>query len=222
MYKIAFIAIIITTILHASNPKPYAALGDVIYNNAEIIQSLKNIEKYADQKQDIDKYIREVEAAKKLGFKIESGQIKESNKEYLNSLRKLSKTNDYYMRSIQATYNSAMKNRDFDLFYRMINGKFIDVRKHKKEILDYYFKNKESINTSGVIEMFLAEDATLKAKKKKKRKQYKTKKELEEEKIQRIRKNDTEEKKRIERELEKELELRKQKIREEQKRELTD
>jgi len=219
MYKI-FLITILATILSATNPKPYAVLGDVIYDNVETIAALKELDAYKVYRDDIDKYIAEVAATKALGYKIEQGKAKGSKKEYLEHLRKLSTTNDYFMRSINSIYKNAMQKKNFELFSSIINGHLIDTKKNKQEIIDYYFKHQEDINSSGVIDAFLAEDAALKARKEAQRKRYKTKKQREEEKIKRIRKNDKENQERIEKELEKDLESKKLKIREDQKKEL--
>ena len=219
MYKIFFITIL-ATILCASNPKPYAVLGDVIYDNVKTIEALKELDAYKVYTADIDSYVAKVVATKALGYKIEQGKAKESKKVYLENLRNLSTTNDYFMRSINGVYKNAMQKRDFDLFSAIINGHFIDTNKNKQEIIDYYFKHQEDINASGVIDEFLAEDAALKARKEAQRKRYKTKKQREEEKIKRIRKNDKENQERIEKELDKALETKKLKIREDQKKEL--
>ena len=219
MYKILLISILVT-FLAAANPKPYSALGDVIYDNLQTIESLKELDIYAKYQNDIDTYINEVTATKALGYKIEKGIAKESKKEYLERLRNLSTKNDYFMRTIKSTYTNAMKEKKFDQFTAIINGHYIDTDKNKQEIIDYYFKNQEDINSSGVIDEFLAEDAALKARKEAQRKHYKTKKQREEEKIKRIRENDKENQERIEKELEKDLETKKLKIREHQKKEL--
>ncbi len=219
MYKILLVTILVT-ILNASNPKPYAVLGDVIYNNVKTIEALKGLSIYNVYKNDIDKYVAEVAATKALGYKIEQGKAKESKKEYLERLRKLSTTNDYFMRSIHSIYENAMQKKNFNLFSAIINRHLIDTNKNKQKIIDYYFKHRADINSSGVIDTFLAEDADLKARKEAQRKRYKTKKQLEEEKIKRIRENDRENQKRIENELENELESKKLKIREDQKKEL--
>ena len=78
-----------------------------------------------------------------------------------------------------------------------------------------------TVSDSGVIENFLNEDAKLKALKDAQRKKYKSKKTLQEEKIQRVRKNDKEAKIKLENRLENDLIQKKLKIRENQKKELS-
>ncbi|MDQ7068936.1 MAG: hypothetical protein Q9M40_13755 [Sulfurimonas sp.] len=220
MYKLILITLL-TTFLSANNPKPYAVLGDVIYDNLSKIESLKQLDTYKLYENDIDEYVKEVSDAKKQGFSLEKSSTSKERKEYLNKLRKLSKTNDYFLRSINSQYKESMKNSDYELFSEIINSKLIDTEANKKEIIDYYYKNKEFINSEGVIDNFLKEDARLKALKEAQKKYYKTKKQLEAEKIKRIRENDKTQQKKLEAELQNDLNKKKEEIRKTQKRELS-
>lgn len=219
MYKLLLITLL-TNLLLANNPKPYAVLGDVIYDNVDKIESLEKIDAYGLYKEDIIKYVAEVNKTKSEGFKLEAKKSALSNKEYLNKLRSLSKTNDFYLRSVKSNYHSSMKNDNYDLFSDVINSGLMNTDECKQEIIDYYYKHKEDINASGVIENFLNKDAALKALKEAQRKKYKTKKMREEEKIKRIRAEDAKAKAALEKKLETDLENKKLKIRQEQKREL--
>jgi len=219
MYKLLFITFI-ATILSAHNPLPYAALGNIIYDNAEKIQQLTDIDAYNVYKDDIEQYLKDLKVTKVLGYKLEKESASSLKKKYLNSLRRLSKKNDYYLRSINTQYNEAMKSKNYKLFLQIINKKLINIKKHKKEIIDYYYTNQENIDKSGVIDELLKEDARLKALKESQKRRYKTKKELEAEKIKRIRENDKLARQKLEAELQKDLINKKEKIREIQKREL--
>ncbi|MDF1876582.1 hypothetical protein JHD47_01985 [Sulfurimonas sp. SAG-AH-194-L11] len=220
MYKLILITFL-TTLLAAHNPKPYAALGDVIYDNVQNIESLKSIDTYKLYEDDIDKYVSEVYKTKQEGYKIEKSSTSVEKKEYLNKLRSLSKTNDYFLRSLKTLYNEAMNKENYKLFSQIINSGLIDIQNKKKEIIDYYYKHKEDIDPKGVIDTFLEEDKRLKAIKEAQKKHYKTKKQLEVEKIQRIRQNDKEEQKRLEEALQKDLNSKKAEIRKIQKKELS-
>ena len=219
MYKLLLFTFMLT-FLYANNPKPYAALGNIIYDNIQKIDSLQKLTAYKLYKSDIAEYVRKVKLAKQEGFEIESGNAKINKKKYLMKLRKLSKINDYYLRSIRSNYISSMENNDYELFSEIINCGLIDVNKNKNEIIDYYYKHKEDMNASGVIENFLNDDAKLKALKDAQRKRYKTKKMLEEEKIKRIREKDKKAQEALEIKLQNELQDKKLKIREDQKKEL--
>jgi hypothetical protein len=219
MYKLLLITIF-TTILFSSNPRPYAALGDVIYNNVAKIEALSYLDAYSLYAKEINAYVSEVKATKVEGIKLEMGEPSISKKEYLNRLRKLSKTNDYFLRGIRSNYKNSMSTNNFKLFSAVINSGLMDSDKNKNEIIDYYYKHEEDIDPKGVIEEFLNNDAKLKALKEAQKKHYKTKKMLEEEKIKRIREKDQRAQKALEMKLQNELQNKKLKIREEQKKEL--
>lgn len=221
MYKIIILTILTTFALAQNTPKPYAALGDVIYDSVTKIEKLKDVKGYEVFTDDIQKYVSEVQVAMKDGYKLEEGKVGVSKKEYLNKLRKLSKTNDFYLRKIKSSYKSSMKTNDFEQFSQIINNELIDVNSSKKEIIDYYYEHEADINATGVIEDFLTEDAKLKALKDAQRKKYKSRKTLQEEKIKRIRANDEEAKIELENKLQKDLIQKKLQIRENQKKELS-
>jgi hypothetical protein len=207
-------------VLAMANPKVYAALGDVIYNNALKIEKLKEITLFADQQSEIDSYLSQVEKLKEQGYKIERGDKTIDKKVYLNKLRELSKTNDYYARYARKVFRDAIKQEDSDTFEKIINTGFIDTKRNKDKIINYYFAHQEEVNPEGVIQAYLDEDAKLRAKREAQRKYYKTKRQLEEEKIRRIRKNDAEKQAALEKKLEEEVIRKKEEIIKEQKTEL--
>jgi len=219
MYKLILITLM-TTFLSAHNPNPYAALGDVIYDNVSNIESLKQIDSYRLYADDIDKYVSEVDEAKTQGYELEKAATSKTKNDYLNRLRTLSKTNDYFLRSINNKYKESMKKDDYKLFLQIINSGLINTQKKKKEIINYYYKNKENIDSTGVIDTFLEEDAKLRLKKDRQKKHYKTKKQLEAEKIKRIRENDKAAQKKLEEDLQKDLNTKKAEIRKIQRKEL--
>jgi len=189
MYKLLF-TILISTFLSANNPKPYAALGDIIFNNVEKINSLQKLVLYKSYVKDISEYVLEVENTKKKGFLLELNKAKITNKEYLIKLRELSKTNDYFLRSIRSNYKKSMDTDNYALFSEIINCGLIDIKKNKDEIIDYYYKHQEDIDARGVIESLLAEDTKLKALKDAQKKRSKNKKIQEEKEVKRIREID--------------------------------
>jgi len=225
MYKIILLTILTTFLLSQDSlnpyPKPYAALGDVIYHNVDKIEKLKNINGFEFFKGDIESYVSEVEKTKEDGYQLEKNQSRISKKEYLNRLRTLSKKNDFYLRTIKSGYLSSMKSNNYEQFSQIINSELIDVNSSKRVIIDYYYEHEDDINASGVIETFLDEDARLKALKDAQRKKYKSKKTLQEEKILRMRKNDEEAKIKLENKLQDDLVQKKLEIRENQKKELS-
>lgn len=218
--KKIIITLLCTTFLFANNPIVYAALGDVIYNNVDKINNLKSISQYSAEIDKIDKYVSSVEKTKKSGFSIERGEKKINKIDYLNSLRKLSKTNDYFVRSAKKNFKQAISKEDSLLFSKIVNSGLVDTQKYKEKIINYYFEHAEDINASGIIQSYLDEDKKLKAKKEIQVKHYQSKKMREEAKIRRIRKEDKEKQEALEKKLDAELKAKKRQIREEQKSEL--
>ena len=219
MYK--FILILLFTIsLNASNPKPYATLGDIIYNNAQKIEKLQFISSFQLEKNAINKYIKELKATRQYGFELEKKKANRNKNVYLNKLRKLSKTNDYYLRNAKTIYSKAMKEKDYKLFSEIVNSGLINLEENKKKIVNYYYKHTAYIKNEGIIKELVDEDIKRKAKRRALRRRYKTKKDLELEKIERIRKNDKLEKLKLEEELQKDLQKRKLEIRVNQEQEL--
>ncbi len=220
MYKILLLTIL-TTFLIASNPKPYAVLGDVIYNNVKNIGKLQNIASCQISKEDIQKYIHDVNKTKQYGFELESKVKGRDKKFYLDRLRELSKINDEYLRMVKSGYIQSMKQNNFKLFSHIVNSGLLDLSASKTEIIDYYYKHSEDINASGVIETFLEEDKRLKLQKEALKRARKSQKELEEEKIKRIRENDRIAKEKLEEKLQNNLDQEQEEIRENQKKELS-
>ncbi len=209
-----------STLLFSSNPIVYAALGDVIYNNVQSIKKLKEIEYYQAMHDNIDAYLLEVEETKKMGFAIENGDKSLDKKVYLQKLRALSKQNDTFVRNANTAFKQSLEDVDSTLFAQLVNSGLINTKKHKDEILEYYYGHKEDINVTGVIENYLESDRKL-AQSKQKRNQYvKTKKMKEAEKIRRIRKQDLQEQEKLEQKLDAEVNRKKLEIRKEQKKEL--
>ncbi len=212
--------LLLSTLLFAQNPIAYAALGDVIYNNVNKIENLKNIDEYKIYDEKIDKYVADVKQAKKEGFALENGSDSVTKQVYLNKLRALAKTNDFFVRSVASSYDAAKKQEESRRFSQLINSGLLDVSERKKEIVDYYFAHAQDMNTTGLIQSYLDADAKLRAKKEAQQKRYKSKKEREAERIRQIRENDRRTKEKLENKLQKELKEKKLEIREYQKEEL--
>ena len=157
--------LLLATLLFTQSPRPYAALGDKIYNNAFLLENIQEIPEFSVISDKLKVYIKEVEVAKKKGYALEASESGITKKEYLLLLRKLDKTNKYYLRFVDSTYKTAIKDENSELFVMLINSGLIDVEQYKKEILNYYDKHQEDIEIAGIIKLFLDE----KSKKVKKR-----------------------------------------------------
>ena len=199
------------------NPKVYASLGDAIYNNLSNIEKLKQIEKYKVFTKKIDAYLKKVKQTKVFGYEVESGKRSNVKLDYLKQLREHKKVNDYFIRSAHDAFKSAIETKDNALFIDIVNSGLIDTRANQKDIMAYYKAHSSEINPKGVIQTFLDEEYAWKN-----RKQWKpkTKAQLQKEKVARLRKNDKLDAEALEKRLSKELKLKKEKIIQEQEREL--
>jgi uncharacterized membrane protein YheB (UPF0754 family) len=212
---------LLATFLLAKNPNVYAALGDVIYDNAIKIEKIRTIVEDDISAAMIDKYLADVKKAKDDGFKIEAGKIIDK-KAYLNKLRELSKTNDFFVRYVYKRYKKALKEDDSWLFSQMVNSGLMDTKKYKDEIVEYYMTHSDVMDTKGIIKKYLDEYEQLKAQQKvSKVKVTLTKEEIQRARIERLRRNDKLKQEAIKKSLEEEVAQEKSKIREEQIKELS-
>ena len=201
----------------AVHPKVYESLGNEIYSNAAHIEKLKTLDLYTQYTNTIDTYISDVNKTKILGYQVESGNRKNIKLEYLNQLRKHKKVNDYFIRSAQSAFKSALDSKDNILFVGIVNSGLLDTSKNRKAIMNYYKMHKKDMNPQGIMQIFLDEEE---ASKNKKYFKSKTKKQIQEEKIARLRKNDILDKAALEKKLSDALKAEKAEIRKEQEREL--
>ncbi|WP_373036400.1 hypothetical protein [Sulfurimonas sp.] len=207
--------------LSFKNPQVYAALGDVIYDNVEKIEKLKYIPKFSQFEGKIDAYIKEVYKAKDIAYAIEAGDKTKDKKEYLEKLRELSKTNDFFKRTTMNLFESSMLTQDNELFLQTLNSELIDTKKYKDKILEYYFAHSTEMEATGVIQKYLDEDKMLMKQQETTKKAVLTKKQIQEAKIKRIRRNDKAKQESIQKALEEEVMKKKKEIRKEQVEELT-
>ncbi len=59
MIKTLLTTTLLLSLLNASNPTIYSALGDIIYNDVEKIERLQSIEEYTQYHSDIVQYAKE-------------------------------------------------------------------------------------------------------------------------------------------------------------------
>ncbi|MFT5836252.1 MAG: DNA-binding transcriptional regulator YiaG [Sulfurimonas sp.] len=220
MIKLLLLSLL-STLLIAQNPKVYSALGDVIYNNVQNIEKLKNINFFSEFEEKIDSYVKDVYKAKDIGYAIQSGNEKVDKKQYLQTIRELSKINDFFYRLIIKSYKFSIIDQNNLFFSKIINSGMIDTKKNKDEILEYYFAHSYDMNSSGVIQKYLDEDEKLKQKQTVSKKQTLSKKQIQDAKIKRIREKDKAKQESIQKTLEDELIKKKRDIRKEQIDELT-
>lgn len=215
--KQIILILIFSIILLAKTPDVYSALGDVIYNNVKNIENLKKISSFKKYENKINNYALRVKGLKKMGFSIESGDIKIDKLVYLQKLRELSKTNDFFVIKTIESFKISIKDEDSKLFYIIINSGLLNIQRYKFQVKKYYLSHSNDVNITGVIQKYIEIDLP---KKKKTKSKALTKKEKQAAKIKRIREKDRLKQEAIKKSLEDETKRKKIKIREEQKREL--
>lgn len=201
MRMILFLSLFVT-LLMGQNPKAYSAIGDTIFNNIEKIASLKNISQYKRYAKKIDNYQRDVIKAKRRGFSLDTTDNPITKKKYLKKLRVLIGTNDFFINLVNRDFIISIKTENSEFFSDIVNTGIIDTTKHKNEIIEYYIEHKESIKLRGLLEKIIDKYTKLNAKKKKKKSL--SAKELQKEKIKRVREKDIKEQQALEMKLEKE------------------
>ncbi len=208
------------TLAFAQNPIAYAALGDVIYNNAVGIKKLQNIQSFEILKPKIKKYLHDVSKTKEYGFALDASKEKVTKKEYLNKLRELSTTNDFFIRSAKSTYKNALEQNDSELFSQILDTGLIDIKDNLKEIKTFYLLHSDEINASEYVKSYLDSDEKLQEELLKAKKAQLTHEQIEAMNIKRIRENDKAKREALQKALDEEVIRKKIKIREEQKKEL--
>ena len=216
--SILFIFIVYAQEINSTeNPKVYTSLGNEIYANMSAIENLKQIEKYQFFIEKIDIYVKKVKKTKAFGYEVASGNRSNFKLDYLKQLREHKKLNDYFVRSAHDTLKLAIDTKDNALFIDIVNSGLVNTRANQKQIMNYYTIHSSEIDPKGIIQTFLDEEYALKN-----TKQYKpkTKAELQKEKVARLRRNDKLDAEALEKRLSEELRLKKEKIIQEQEREL--
>ena len=197
--KAVFSLLFFISILSASNPKTFATLGDTIYDNAKKIEKLKKFKEYQPFVEKIDSYVKDVNKTKKLGFELQSEMKNETAHKYLEQLRKLSRTNDFFIRSTDAVFKKALQSNDYELLMELLDTGLVDVRRYKERLLEFYEENKGRFVPYGTLEQLIKEE--------KERKKSQTKEELqhrrEHERVRHLREDD----KKHQEELQKKLEM---------------
>jgi hydroxymethylpyrimidine pyrophosphatase-like HAD family hydrolase len=161
--------------------------------------------------------VKEVQRVKQLGLAAEISNSSAEMKTYLEELRRLSKQNDFFVRSVQTNYDKALKYQQSELFLGVVNSGLMDISAKKQEILDYYYEHELTLTPSGRLEELVNEDKILKQRRDSSHARNKTKKMIEDKKIKRIRENDLQAQKELEAKLQEEVNKKKLKIRETQK-----
>jgi len=141
--------------LFAQNPKAFAALGDVIYNDVDKFEALKNMASMQDTKMSIDSYIDSAKSAKKMGHALDSKTGGIDSKSYLKVLRELSIERDAIISSSRDRFKEAIADEDGVTVNGMVANGVINAESYEKELLNYYEEFGEDQNLSSVEPMYM-------------------------------------------------------------------
>ena len=151
----------LTLTLFAQNPKSFAALGDVIYDDVAKFENLKSLASMQDMQTSIDAYIVSANAAKKMGFALDAKEGSVDGKSYLKELRKLSIERDAIVLSSRDRFKEAMTDEDGITINAMVGYGIIDSENYKNELINYYEEFGEDQNLSYVQPVYSAHLASL-------------------------------------------------------------
>ncbi|MEN8146946.1 MAG: hypothetical protein ABFR02_04930 [Campylobacterota bacterium] len=143
--------------LFAQNPKSYAALGDVIYDDAVKFEKLKVLPSMQEFTTAIESYIASVAQTKKMGFVIDKNDPETVTVEaeaYLAELRKLSIEHDAIVDSSRKRFTEAMNDEDSETVNAMISIGVIEPDDYKTELMHYYGEFGEDHNLSTLDKMY--------------------------------------------------------------------
>ena len=153
--------LIFSLTLFAQNPKSFAALGDVIYDDAETFEKLKTLPSMQVFSAAIEKYIADAKQTKKLGFLVDAKDKSIDAKTYLAELRKLSVEHDTIMENSTKHFKEALSDEDGETINAMIIYGVIDTDDYKKQLINYYEEFNEDQNLSSLNAFYLKHLSTL-------------------------------------------------------------
>ncbi len=213
--------------LFAQNPKSFAALGDVIYNDVIKFENLKEMPSMQEYRNAIDAYIVSANETKKMGFAIDIENAKDDKdtavdgKEYLIALRKLSTEHDTIIDNSRTRFKEAMGDEDSETINGMINYGVIEIDDYKDELIRYYEEFGEDQNLSSLETMYADHIASLnKDDSASKLSEAQREARINEERVQRMREKNRLNQEALARSVEEEKEREKQKVLNEHKKEL--
>ena len=145
--KILLLTILLLSTLFAQNPTIYASLGDKIYDNTPGVDLLLQVETLETHHEKIFEYMFKASEAMKQGNMIsEHNPEAISPKEYLNTLRKLSKENDYYVRVARVAYKKAIADSNIKDIKLLLDSNLLDSEKSLEELALFYEINSDKMD----------------------------------------------------------------------------
>ncbi len=171
---------LLVTLLFGLNPKPYASLGDAIYDSAYAFESLAP--NLPSQQSVIETYVEDAKKVKALGFEAEVDNKMAKN--YLKALRSLDGQRQKLLAQINSELYRAMDEKNLRRFSAIVKSDLISLYKASDDILPFYEKNYKK-GAIPVLDEMLAEEMQLARDKKKANAEYEQK--VETRRIERMR-----------------------------------
>ena len=149
-----YIVLLLTALtLFAENPKSFAALGDLVFDDVETFQQLESLPVMASHTKELDAYIKEANRVKKMGFALDAKEDGVVAKEYLAALRKLSAQHDKVIQFSRSTFSEAIEKEDTATVNYMVVSGVIDPENYRSELINFYEEFGEDNNLSGITAM---------------------------------------------------------------------
>ena len=146
--------------LFAQNPKSFAALGDVLYNDVDKFEKLKEMASMQEFRVSMENYISSAAKTKEMGFVIDTQKAEEKKdtvvdaKEYLKALRDLSTEHDAIIVNSRTRFKEALNDEDGVTINGMIDYGVVDPENYKDELIHYYEEFGEDQNLSSLDSMY--------------------------------------------------------------------
>ncbi len=160
--KIYVLLLTLTLTLFAQNPKAFATLGDVIYDDVDKFNNLKGLASMQDFIIAIDTYIASANATKNMGFALDSKDKSVDAKAYLKALRELSIERDTIISSSRDRFKEAISDEDALTINSMVGYGVINSDNYKKELINYYEEFGEDQNLSHIEPLYMHHLTSLK------------------------------------------------------------
>jgi len=160
--KTYLLLLTMTLSLFAQNPKSFAALGDVIYDDIPKFEQLKKMPSMQEFTPEIDGYIALAKKAKKMGFAVDAKETSVNAKEYLKALRQLSTEHDAIIVNSRTRFQEAISDEDGATINAMVNNGVIKTEDYEAELIRYYEEFNEDQNLSSLEVMYNNYISTLK------------------------------------------------------------
>ena len=212
-------SLIFSVVLYAENPVSFSALGDVVYNDIAKFEQLKALASMRDYIPLIDRYIEAAKKSKTMGFAVDTKKPSVTAKAYLDELRTLSTEHDTIVSGARERFEEAMQDEDGETVSAMITIGIIDPQVYSTQLIQYYEEFSEEQNLTVIEPLYRAYEHTM-AEDQNRSKSVNAEISSKEALLQRMRATEKARSEALERSVSEEREREKQKVMNEQKKEL--